>query len=89
MSQDADLLPYLTRLLNGSLALDDFRHWFANALWDIESDGDPATIDLAYLVENRLAEFSGGHFDEARLRAVLADDLRQLTTPAPLVGLSS
>jgi hypothetical protein len=73
--QAADLDAHLGRLLTGSLPLDDFRQWFANTVWEIEAEGSDDTIDLANLVENRLAEYSGGYISQAVLINALRDDV--------------
>jgi hypothetical protein len=70
-ADDLDLRGQLGNLLAGELSLDAFRHWFASALWMAESDADEETLNFAYLVENHLAEFSGGHISENQLIDVL------------------
>jgi hypothetical protein len=62
-----DLRGQLGRLLTGALSLDAFRQWFAKALWAAESDADDDTLNLAYLVENPIAELSGCHITEEQL----------------------
>lgn len=89
--QAADLEAHLGRLLTGSLALDGFRQWFANALWEIEAEGSDDTIDLANLVENRLAEYSGGYISQAVLIDALRDDVANprgvnFASDSPLCG---
>ena len=71
----ADLESHLGTLLRGSLELDAFRHWFANALWEIEAEGSDDTIDLANLIENRLAEYSGGYISQEVLLDALREDV--------------
>lgn len=75
--QAADLDAHLGKLLTGSLALDAFRQWFASALWEIEAEGSEDTIDLANLVENRLAEYSGGYISQSVLIDALRDDVAE------------
>jgi hypothetical protein len=70
-ADDFDLRGQLGKVLVGELSLDAFRHWFASALWTAESDANEETLKLAYLVENHLAELSGGHISETRLLEVL------------------
>lgn len=72
---EADLLAHLGKLLRDELPLASFRQWFANALWEWEWADDDDTLDLAYLVENRLAEYSGEHISESELRQALRDDV--------------
>jgi len=70
-ADDFDLRGQLGKVLAGELPLDAFRQWFASALWIAESEADEETLKFAYLVENHLAEFSGGHISEERLLDVL------------------
>lgn len=72
---EADLLTHLGKLLRGERSLAAFRQWFANALWDREWSDDDDTLDFAYLVENRLAEYSGEHVSEDQLLHALRDDV--------------
>ena len=74
---EPDLLGHLGGMLSGRVPLDAFRHWFANALWALEESADEDTLDFAYLVENRLAEYSGGHVEAADLVRALRADLDQ------------
>lgn len=73
-SADLDLRGHLASLLSGTMPLASFRHWFANALWSLEEAADDDTLDFAYLVENRLAEYSGGHITDDELLSVLRRD---------------
>lgn len=70
-----DLEGQIGRLVKGSLDVERFRQWFANALWDIELAADGDMVRFAYLVENRLAEFTGGYISEQELVAALHEDL--------------
>jgi hypothetical protein len=70
-ADDFDLRGQLGKVLAGELPLDAFRHWFASALWRAESEADEETLKFVYLVENHLAELSGGHISETRLLEVL------------------
>lgn len=72
-----DLRGHLDSVLSGRIPLTDFRHWFAKALWDLEAVSDDDTLEFAYLVENRLAEYSGGYVSEGELRAALRADLHE------------
>jgi hypothetical protein len=70
-ADDFDLRGQLGKVLAGELSLDAFRQWFASALWIAESDADEETLNFALLVENHLAEFTGGHISEERLLDVM------------------
>ncbi|MBA2518183.1 MAG: hypothetical protein H0V24_00800 [Chloroflexia bacterium] len=74
-AHDLDLEGQIASLVRGSLSLNGFRQWFANAMWDIELAGDEDTMRFAYLVENRLAEFTGGFISAQGLIEVLREDL--------------
>ena len=85
--QDLDLFSHLGSLLSGSVPLESFRQWFANALWDLEESADDDTVEFAYLLENRLAEYSGGYITEGELVAGLrADVAKQFGSKAGAVG---
>ncbi len=85
--QDLDLRSHLGMLLSGALSLESFRHWFASALWDIEESTDDDTVEFAYLLENRLAEYSGGYVTDAELIAGLrADFLAHFGSESPDAG---
>ncbi len=81
---DADLLAHLGKLLRDEVPLEDFRHWFSSALWEWEWADDDVTLDFAYLVENRLAEFSGGHLSERQLLRALREDVAAPLQTSPV-----
>lgn len=70
-----DLLGQVRLVAGKRLAPSDFVQWFTASLWELESSLDDTTLDFAYLLENRIAEYLGGHIDEDRLRAAIASDL--------------
>lgn len=77
MSRRSDLgmREHLAGFLAGNDSVLAFQHWFARAMPEIEADADEDTYELALHVENRLAEFTGGHIDANRLRDVLRDEI--------------
>lgn len=58
MSLDLEIRERLYQLLDGRLALDEFKEWFVPAMWDSR---DPEAAGLANHVKLLLAEFSSGH----------------------------
>lgn len=71
-----DVAGHLGLLLDGLLSLDQFSRWLADEVPRIEADGDDDLIGFASLVENRLAERSGGHINDALLLTALREDMR-------------
>lgn len=57
----------LGRLLHGGADPNTFRRWFASALWEAEGSADRDTLDLAYEIENIIAERSGAHISDAEM----------------------
>lgn len=81
---ELELRTHLERALNRSWPLESFRHWFANALWSLESAVDDDTLEFAYLIENRIAERSGGWItDDELLTALATDFVRHYGEAAP------
>jgi len=68
---DLDIRGHLTGLLAGDESLDAFRRWFAASIWCIEQLADDETAELAFAVENRLAEYSSGYITETQLKHAL------------------
>ncbi len=71
-SPHIELLDRLGSYLAGDLSLGEFHDWLVETLPDIEQVDDPNAARLAYRIEHRLAEHSGGHITEDELRAALS-----------------
>ena len=86
-SQVLDLRLQLGRLLSGSLPPESFRHWFASSLRGIEEAADDDTVKFAYVVGNRLAEYSGGYIaDEELIAGMRADFSVHFEISSPIAG---
>ncbi len=55
-----------------SISIEEFEDWIAQNTWNIHQGGDEGAKALAYEIEAKLAEYSGGHIDEAALRSSLS-----------------
>jgi hypothetical protein len=66
----------LRRFLDGSIELHEFEDFFVPLLWDIESSGDDAAIELAGKIHILIAEYSRGDRSLASLREQLAQAAR-------------
>jgi len=75
---DLDVRGHLLAFLTHELSAEAFHGWFLRTLWDIEQHASDDEADLAATVEHRPAEYTGGHIDEARPRAALTDDPRDV-----------
>jgi hypothetical protein len=62
------ILDNLRAHLLGVKSLDEFEDWLVAQSWDAHKNSGPATLDLIGDLELRLAEFHGGHWDEAELQ---------------------
>jgi hypothetical protein len=62
------LLSYLVN----EIPIDAFEDQIAQRTWDIQRAGDEQAKSLAYAIEAKLGEFSGGHIDESALRQELS-----------------
>jgi hypothetical protein len=79
--KDVNARRHLAGLLLQEESLDTFVDWFIHALWDIEHRAGDEDIDLAWRIENRLAERSSGYVTDAELLAGLRDDAREFALP--------
>ncbi len=70
-SSFAEIQGQLRRYVAGELKLDEFRNWCTPATWGIDDSDDAASRDLSYEIEDRLAEFTHGDWDEQELKALL------------------
>ena len=68
MISDRDIREQLLAYLQDDLDLDAFVDWIAQNTWNVHQWGDPDTKELAYAIETRLAEHSGGHISEQDLQ---------------------
>ena len=66
------------------LSLESFEDWFVAASWNAQSSEDQETKKLVYAVEALLAEFSGGHIEEAILRSRLSQMAERYTVNVDL-----
>ena len=63
----------LGSLIHGGLEPNEFRRWFASALWAADGSADEDTLTFAYEIENIVAERSGEHITvDEMLRALQA-----------------
>lgn len=62
------LVQYLAR----DITLREFQEWFVPTTWNLDESTDSSAADLAADIELRLAEYTGGHLDEAEVRAAFA-----------------
>ena len=72
----APLLEHLGRLLTDPSGLDEFRHWFSSALWDLESgaaDAPDDITDLFYGIENLLGVYDAGYWSSEELVAAIRE----------------
>ena len=67
----------LTGLLAGTGSLSEFYRWFVETIDDAEADADDSTWDLFLSVENVLAQWTGGHLNDAET----VQALRQVVEP--------
>lgn len=70
-----NLLGPLDKFVTDRLSPAEFIHWFNSARWEIESSDCADVMALADDVENRLAEYTGGHISSNLLKQTLAADL--------------
>lgn len=69
---DLEIHNQLVRYLAGEISLRDFRAWFDASTWHMEERGaNRDALDLAGVIEFRLAEFSNAHWTEEELRSRL------------------
>jgi hypothetical protein len=66
----------LASYLAKEIPVEEFEDWIAQNTWNIHQSGDASAESLAYTIEAKLAEFSGGHIEESALR----DELSPLVT---------
>lgn len=62
----------LVSYLANEIPIEDFEDRLAQDTWDIHLSGDEQAQSLAYAIEAKLGEFSGGHIDEPSLRKELS-----------------
>jgi len=62
----------LASYLANEIPIDAFEDWIAQNTWNIHRSGNQEAERLAYAIEAKLAEFSGGHIDEPSLRSELS-----------------
>lgn len=63
-----DLRRHVAAVVDGTLSLDRFQQWFAEAQDDIELNGCDEHVALASRIENHLAEYTSGHIDAQGFR---------------------
>lgn len=62
----------LASYLASEISVEEFEDWIAQRTWNIHQQPDEDCKKLAFAIEARLAEYSGGHIDESKLRQELA-----------------
>jgi hypothetical protein len=62
----------LASYLASDIPVEEFEDWIAQRTWNIHQSGDRTAEQLAYAIEAKLAEFSGGHIEETSLRRDLS-----------------
>jgi hypothetical protein len=70
-----DLLGHLGSLLNGSMSPAQYWQWYVEAAPDLEASVGDDELDLAWTVEHRFAEYTGGHIDAAALLEAIRSDV--------------
>jgi hypothetical protein len=82
------LAKYLARGVDksqDSISIEQFEDWIAQNTWNIHQGGEDEASALAYEIEAKLAEYSGGHIDEGVLRSNL---LPLVTSYVPKQGFT-
>lgn len=82
-----DLVGQIGDFLNHRIDAAQFWRWFVAAMPAIEGGAPEDLVDLAWRVEHRFAEFTGGYIDEATLRAAIGRELSAAgSDPAATIG---
>ncbi len=68
MVSRSQISEHLAMYLNGKIPLDLFEDWVVENTWNIHLDRDVEAMQLAYAIEESLAEYSSGHISESQLR---------------------
>ena len=85
MVSRSQISEHLAMYLNGKIPLDLFEDWIGENTWNIHLDRDIEAMQLAYAIEESLAEYSSRHLSEAQLR----DELKvALCLERPMSGSS-
>ena len=83
-----ELETQLGSLLHGGLAPNDFRRWFASALWAAEGLADNDTLRFAYEIENIVAERSGDHITDGEMMEALREAIAAHHSRIPVDAIS-
>lgn len=78
-SVDTAIREALRRYVGGKITIDEFQDWFVPQSWNIHQRADPSTVDLAYEIDLRLAEYSNGDRTEDELKRILRPLIRTVT----------
>jgi hypothetical protein len=79
----------LAKYLANEIPLDTFEDWIAQNTWNIHQTGDDAAQRIAYAIDSRLAEYSGGSVDEPSLKEQLAPLVTSYEPEAQQLGSSN
>ena len=66
-----EIRQYLANYLAGNVSIADFEDWIAQSTWNIHQSGDEEAQEIGYLIEAKLAEYSGHAITEDGLRKEL------------------
>lgn len=66
-----ELKARLSRYLNNTDSLNEFRDWFDDETWGLAAEPDSPARRIAGKIELRIAEFTNGHLTEDELRMLL------------------
>lgn len=75
----------LASYVSNEISIHEFDDWVAQHTWNVHRSGDSEAEQLAFEIEAKLAEFSGGQIDEPSLRHELAALLPDRTPKTVLI----
>lgn len=89
-SLEVEIRRHVAFFLAREQSVEAFYDWFVPVTWEIEQTGNPIAQDLAYEIELRFAEYTGGHCTEDDLRRALRPLVTSYTVgPLPAVVTAS
>ena len=69
----SEIRTVLTAYARAELPFANLQHWFTDVAWHADEQYSGADLQLVRNVERAIAEFTGHHIPENRLRAVVAE----------------
>ena len=78
----------LASYLANEIPVEDFEDFVAQRTWNIHQSGEEHAKSLAYAIEAKLGEYSGGHINEQTLRNELSPFVTDYT-PELMVSWAS